>query len=562
MRTLVCVKSVLGGDTLSFNPGLNPNSLPFRRGNEAQTVNPADCTALEQAFRLKERHGGFVTVLSMGPPATERLLRELCALPADNVVLVTDPLYAGSDSLATARILAAAATRLGGFDLILAGRRAIDGETGHVGPELAALLGIASCLTNVTGDCWLDAGAILCSRLLENRLLSLRVSLPAVLTVCGDEYTLRPPSIAGLRNAKHVDLFTNAELSFPAETVGLAGSPTVVAKICPAKESSRSVRFIHDARAGAEAILEAIRREPVRREPAEDCVPKPAFTDLFWVVSLADDPPGEQAAKELIAAARAMGATPVLLRLRGNDDVACARVLADRAKQERPAVILLPATIRGRCVAPYCAALLQTGLTADCTDLDLDGEGRMVLTRPAFGGGVMAEILCRTKPQMATVRPGVFPDGDDTLVKTVDLDAGGGGPAVVADEFQDTEGLHEAQIIVAGGRGIGSKKGFSCLEEIAKLLGAGVGATRSAVDAGYAPYVRQIGQTGTTVRPGVYIAFAVSGSIQHLAGMRESGLVLAVNTYPKAPILGHADIGIIAPWRDVAESLLQCKKDM
>ena len=555
MRILVCVKSVPKGDTVP----LDPDRQTLRRDKAAQALNPADCAALEQAFRLKERHGGSVTALSMGPPGAERLLREICALPVDKTVLVTDPLYAGSDSLATARVLAAAAKHLGGFDLILLGRRAIDGETGHVGPELAALLGIASCVTNITGDCAFEAGSILCARLLEDSLQSLRVPLPAVLTICGGEYALRPPSIAGLRTAKPVSLLTNAELGLPPGSVGLTGSPTHVAKTRPARESRRAARIIHDAPTGAEAILEALHSAPVRRVSAERRGPAAPIPGIVWVVSLLDDAPGQAAARELVAAARDLGAEPLLIRLRGANDVACARALAELAAKERPETILLPATIRGRCVAPYCAALLQTGLTADCTELGLDGQGQLRQVRPAFGGGIMAEIYCRARPQMATVRPGVFAAGNGAAVPQTDLAANHEerGPMVLSMTPLGTESLSEAGIIIAGGKGIGGKEGFSRLENLAGLMRAAVGASRSAVDAGYAPYIRQIGQTGTTVRPGIYIAFAISGTVQHLAGMRDSGLVIAVNTDPKAPIFSHADIGIVASWEAVAEAVAE-----
>ena len=553
MRILVCVKSVPKGDSVPFDPELGS----LRRDKAAQALNPADCAALEQAFRLKERYGATITVLSVGPRATERLLYEICALPVDNTVLATDLLYAGSDTLATARILAAAASFMGGFDLILLGRRAIDGETGHVGPELAALLAITACATNITGDCSIDAAAILCTRLLEDTLQSLRVPLPAVLTICGGEYTLRPPSIAGMRSARPVTLLTNNDLALPPDAVGLVGSPTVVARIRPAWETRRSLRLIRNAEEGASAIMEALSHEPIHHACPESAHSCPVPEGQFWVVSLLDDVPSKDAARELIAAAYALSAAPILINLHGEDDVACARALAKQALKEQPAIILLPATIRGRNVAPYCAALLQTGLSADCTELTIDDLGRLRQFRPAFGDSLMAEIYCRAWPQMATVRPGVFIAGDTepTAVKILDALGEDTRPEILAVTPLGTEGLHEAKVIVAGGRGIGNKEGFAHIGRLADKIGAAVGASRSAVDAGLAPYTQQIGQTGATVRPNVYIAFAISGAVQHLAGIRDSGLIIAVNTDPMATIFSHADIGVVARWDDVARIL-------
>ena len=559
MKILVCVKSVPRGDVVP----LDPQRGTLERTKVPQALNPSDCAALEQAFRLKERYGGTVTALSMGPPGVERLLREICILPVDETVFVTDPLYAGADTLATARVLAAAAKYLGGVDLVLLGNRAIDGETGHVGPELAALLGIGSCLTNITGECFLENGHVRCSRLLERSQVSLSVPLPAVLTVCGGGLVLRPPGIAGMRCAKPVRHLTNKELGLSADTTGLAGSPTRVVEIRPARDTSRSVRYIRDAETGAREILDILHAGAAPSRPVVDLHPAERNDSTFWVVSLADDPPSENAVPELVGAVLAMGAKVELVRLGGVDDVACATALATLAKEARPDGILLSATVRGRCVAPYCAALLRTGLTADCTELSLDAHGILQQTRPAFGGGVMARIVCREKPQMATVRPGVFPSVRHVPehAAAVEVPHRERAPKLLGSQELGISGLHGARIVLAGGKGIGSKEGFMRLEALAGSISAVVGASRSAVDAGYASYMRQVGQTGTTVRPDLYIALAISGTVQHIAGMRDSGMVVAVNTDPKAPIFMHADIGIIASWEDVVDSMLRMTAD-
>jgi electron transfer flavoprotein alpha subunit len=557
MRILVCVKGVPRGESISFDA----DQRTLARPKGSQTFNPADCVALEQAFRLKERYGGGVTVISLGPPAMENLLRELCALPMDQAILLTDHAYAGSDTLATATILASAVRYLGDFDLILLGRRAIDGETGHVGPELAALLGISSCVTNVTGDLLLEDKHIHCTRLLEDSAQTLRAPLPCLATVCGGGVALRPSSLAGIRNAKPVRILTNADLRISTQEVGLRGSPTVVAKTRPTREGQRTARVIHDAAEGARAMLDALQPATRALAPARGIAHDSAADVSLWVVSLEDDAPGREAASPLMGAVSGMGVRLMLVRIHGDDDVACARTLANLARDKKPDVILLPATIRGRSVAPYCAALLRTGLTADCTDLVWEEGGRLLQIRPAFGGSFISEIRTRTSPQMATVRPGVFPPHSSVAADEffVNSDRVDGGVSILASSPLKGAGLNEAEIIMAGGKGMGGKDGFERLERFAVRVGASVGASRSAVDAGYAAYDRQVGQTGVTVSPAVYVAWAISGAAQHVAGIRRAGVVVAVNTDPRAPMFFYSDIAIVASWEDVlreAEQIL------
>ena len=247
------------------------------------------------------------------------------------------------------------------------------------------------------------------------------------------------------------------------------------------------------------------------------------------------------------------------------DDCAQGSRIAEALEQLAPDIALFPATVRGRFLSAWAAGKLQTGLTADCTGLSLTGEGFLLQTRPAYGGNLTASILCREKrPQMASVRPGVFPppegqpQGPRAVSRALDL-------APVMERIRlvrqrDLPGgssLQGADVIVAGGKGIGGKEGFGLLFRLADALHGAVGATRSAVDAGWIGYAHQVGQTGVTVRPKLYIAFGISGMIQHIVGMRGAGTVIAVNWDRNAPIFRAADYGIVAPWRETAEYMLQ-----
>ena len=259
------------------------------------------------------------------------------------------------------------------------------------------------------------------------------------------------------------------------------------------------------------------------------------------------------------------GADEALYLEPAEDDCAQGCRIVRALKALEPDIVLFPATVRGRFLSAWAAARLQTGLTADCTGLSITREGLLLQTRPAYGSHLTADILCREKrPQMASVRPGVFPvpeerpPGRDARARTLSL------PAEKAflqlTRFLPAEGdvsLQSAPVIVAGGKGVGGREGFSLLSELASLLGGAVGASRSAVDAGWISYSHQIGQTGVTVRPALYIAFGISGMIQHAVGMRAAGTVIAVNTDRNAPIFRCADIGVVADWRETAEYMLQ-----
>jgi len=249
-----------------------------------------------------------------------------------------------------------------------------------------------------------------------------------------------------------------------------------------------------------------------------------------------------------------------------------AAVIADLVERERPEIVLAGATSFGRAVMPRVAVLVHTGLTADCTALELDAEsGDLLQTRPAFGGNIMATIACRNhRPQMATVRPGVMaaPAPRGTKIPPVSrlgppqqhLECGVDLISVV-EGTDDVANIAEADVLVAGGRAVGGPEGFAILRELAAELGGQVAASRVAVDAGWIPYAHQVGQTGRTVQPSLYIACGISGSVQHRVGMQSSSTIVAINTDPDAPIFGIADYGIVGDYREVVPQLIREIRD-
>ena len=232
------------------------------------------------------------------------------------------------------------------------------------------------------------------------------------------------------------------------------------------------------------------------------------------------------------------------------------KILAELVNSKKPEIILVGATNIGRDLAPRVSARVNTGLTADCTKLEIDESERMLLqTRPAFGGNIMATIITpKHRPQMATVRPGVMkmlvPDktrrGEVEKIK-VSLSEKDIRVKVleIVKSIKHAVNLLEAEVIVSGGRGLGNPEGFKLMTELADVLGGVVGCSRAAVDNGWISHDHQVGQTGKTVRPKLYIACGISGAIQHLAGMQSSECIVAINKNPEAPIFAVADYGIV-----------------
>jgi electron transfer flavoprotein alpha subunit len=245
--------------------------------------------------------------------------------------------------------------------------------------------------------------------------------------------------------------------------------------------------------------------------------------------------------------------------------------------ESKPQIVLFGATTEGRDLAPRVASNLKVGLTADCTDLQIgdyiqkESEYRDILyqIRPAFGGNIIATIVSpEKKPQMATVREGVMrmAQGDPSRkAEIIHLKAGLGKddfPSEIIDRVLEEKAvnLKGAQIIVSGGMGVGSKENFTLIRELAQTLGAEVGASRAAVDQGFIAKEHQVGQTGTTVRPKLYIACGISGAIQHRAGMDSSARIIAINSDPEAPIFGIAHYGIVGNLNDVIPRMIKAYK--
>ena len=248
-----------------------------------------------------------------------------------------------------------------------------------------------------------------------------------------------------------------------------------------------------------------------------------------------------------------------------------ADVIVDAVKAEMPSILLMGGTSFGRALAPVIAARLKTGLTADCTGLDVDEEGNLIQTRPAYGGNIMATIVCKEKrPQMATVRYKVMKEAEEDpnregLVMERNIPANLRDRTRVLKEkrvIKEGQSIEDAEIIVAGGRGLRAPEDFKLLEELANLLGGTVAASRSVVDKGWMPKSRQVGLSGKTVRPKLYIACGISGAVQHLAGMKDSEVIVAINKDPSARIFDYARFGAVGDLYEIVPEMIKILKEI
>ncbi len=584
-------------------------------------INPLDQNALELALTLRNIHGGSVTALSMGPAQAETALREALALGADEAVLLCDRAFAGSDTWATARTLAAAIRKTGPYDLVLTGAKATDGETGQVGPETAAMLDLP-----FTGNvCALEIGetGLLARRSLETGTDRSRLPMPCLVTVVHEINEPSMPTLSGKMKARRapVPVFGASDLGLDPGSCGLNGSFTRVVRIAFPKVARATERYSgRNLDLGIEAVVDRLDSMGLLQSgPAKAVKGKAAdpsrtggfeAEDLKWSEEEGNAPwagilvAGEchggishpstfeltGKAREL-ADARGGPVTVVLPCDRLDEDPGrCIRLGADRVllvshpsfalfnpdvlsrllavliRTHRPEIVLAAATVAGRIVLPAVAALVETGLTADCTGLEIDPEkGELLQTRPAIGGNVLATIRTPLhRPQMATVRPKTFrlPSEDPgrqgrifRLVPPGSFMASCVEPLGAEPGEAESAPIQDAEIVVSGGKGLKRPDGFRIVEGLASVLGGSVGASRPTVEAKWIGYPHQVGLSGKVVTPRAYIAVGISGAIQHLAGMQTSEFVVAVNRDPEAGIFRVADIGLIGDLFEIVPRL-------
>ena len=597
----------------------------LRRGMLESILNPLDLHAVTFARSITAARPGSRTVyLTMGPPQACDVLVDCMARAPGDGVLLTDRGFAGADTVATAYSLACAVRRIerdffeGSRDyVIVAGMQSVDGDTAQVPPQIAQELEIEEIAyaTSPTVAPPFDVRRIGVGGTETVRPTRLPVML--TLTACSEPLYR---SFHATRAARRVSIheWSAASVQAAPERIGLRGSRTQVVQLfSPTASQERHCVFAHTPEELVALIEERYRQEPAHRvRPAGDAYVlgdrTPAYRGEFWVyieregdrirdVSLAllgrarllADPLGE--AVGAVVTGAGLGGLGDELVAHGADRVYSiehpllrqpvpsihAGVIAGIVRERKPQAMLFGATPLGRELAPRVAYASSCGLTADCTaleigDLTKSGQTQVAIlkqTRPALGGNIMATIVTRTSvTQMATVRPGVFavPAGDPARVGEIvrllpDLPPDAIGVEVVATEqIAATSSIRDAEVLVAGGRGLRSRAEFDALlRPLAANLGARLGApsdvaaSRMAVEDGYAGRDRQVGQTGQTVAPRVYVALGISGAVQHVSGMQQAGIVAAVNRDPRARIFDHADLGLVGDIAEIGPALIR-----
>lgn len=561
--------------------------------------------AVAKGVELASNSGGRCSVFTMGPPAAVDVLREAIAFGADAGVHLCDSAFAGSDTLATSRALAAALRIHGPFDLVLAGRNSVDADTGQVGPQVAQLLDLpfATGVKRLSFGLTMDDVEVGCEH--DDEWVLKRLKLPALLSVA--ERLIEPCKVRD--RTAWPELVDPRVRVLSADQLGLGpwgsgGSPTRVARVRSVQESRAPVRLAGSCGDQAGQVLRLV--EERQRAPRASALVVPSAaeaTAATTCLAVVDEPGRSRVTRELLGAAsglgRSMRSSVVVLSpaMPCDADRECKSRLAQEfaswgadavvwiqekeaqqgsgllglAEEDvasgltrwisatRPSAVLIPSTAWGREVAGRTAAQCGVGLTGDAIELEID-DG-VVAWKPAFGGLLVAAIEAQTSPHLVTVRPGALPlwtPRPPTEVDCTTMTVARRGRAVVEGRRSegDVEALLSAERVIVVGQGV-APDDYPMVRELAALLGAETGATRKVTDRGWLPHARQVGITGQSLRPEVALLLGVSGSFNHLVGLRQAGLIVAVNHDRDALVFNSADYGIVADWRDLVRCLIR-----
>jgi len=506
------------------------------------------------------------------------------------------------------------------FDLILTGKVAIDGETGQVPPGLAVRFG-SPIISNVTkiDKVDLETRTIVAKHRFDDGIETVTANLPAVLTMTEEANKTRKFTLEGMLKAKRtqIEVWNKDFIGADSNLLGLKGSPTIVKKVFPPPGRKQGEIFdgTKDPRQAAEwlrkKLAEAHVFDPSGQTTAnKNAEPPPSaqtsnersgsgkYGEVWVFVEQFHGKP-IPVSWELLGEGRRLseiyrtklgalvignnvghvakeafvhGADRVYLvedeSLEDYRTQPYAAAVEEAVRKFKPEALLVGGTIRGRDLAGSAATFLETGLIADCTGLDVDVEtGTFLGTRPDYGGNLMSTIICpKQRPTMASVRPRVMKslppdDARDGEIIRINPNLGPHDLNTAVRDFVPIERvgirLEDAQIIVSAGRGLGSEKNLTLVEELANVLHAQVGASRAAVRAGWITADHQVGQTGLTVRPRLYIAVGISGAIQHIVGIMNVDYIVAINRDPDAPIFKMADFGIVGDLFKIVPALIE-----
>jgi electron transfer flavoprotein alpha subunit len=581
LRIGVLIKLVPRFDAME----LGPDGRLVRDGLQLE-MNPYCRRAVTAGVTLARALGGTTTAIALGPPVAVEILREALAGGVDQGMLLTDPAFVGSDTLATALALAAAVRRLGGLDLILMGRNSVDSDTAQVGPQLAELLGVA--FLGGARKLRVEGGEVTAGLELDDGQMTARTRFPAVIS-CAER--LCNPCKAPAA-AQDTDLDERIEVVSASELGpgpwGWSASPTRVGDLRSHRSERSRLVLGGDVAEQVKLTCDFLIEKGVFSKIADetaigvDEVPS-TVSDTSTTIGVLVEPGRLGLRRELLGRAavlaQTLGATVTAivpgqltdvtqLGCEGADTVLSiesATVAEDVAESaavwcERatPWAVLAPSTMWGREVAGRVAARLRAGLIGDAIDLEVK-DGRLIGWKPAFGGQISAAITSESPTQIATIRPGVLPilrprAERKSSVTIMPVKPRRRVEVVDSSRDDDIEILGSARVVVGVGAGVDPGDYFQ-VEELAELLGADFGATRKVTDRQLMTRARQIGITGRSISPDLYVAIGIAGNLNHMIGVTAAGTILAINSDPRAPVFDVSDVGIVGEWKDAVAML-------
>lgn len=603
---------------------------------KAKSIINIDCTfGLEAGLQLKKQNpDARLIVCSMGPGSFEGALRTAISMGYDEAYLLSDRKLGGSDTYATGLAISTMLKHLGFTKdskepyIILAGRQTSDGDTAHVPSQVAEAIGIpqATFVESVKAD---GSGNVIAKRIIEGGYQIMKLPMPCVISLTPTGIPPRKPSLSGAIKARNLKITTFGidDIGLGTEKIGISGSPTIVAKVINIVSERPPITLSegHNETALVDSLIANLEKGgnvlEKKESVAKKDIERPDFPDKDFrdgargILTWAEITNGNIArpSLELLTPARNLANqlgndTKVMTLVIGKNIQPLAQTLIEHGSDEvilvendkleeylvlpfssifeqvikarKPEIALFAATTSGRELAPRIGMKTDSGVTADCTGLEIgeyvDKKEKVIYTpilesrRPTYGESKLATILGFVCPQISTARAGTFEvpkrvegregivssfnpvlSDKDFVVEIVQTVRGGGG----------LQNLFEADIIVSGGRGT-TNDGLGLIKALAEALNSqGVNAewscSRPVVDEGITEYARQVGQTGKTVRPKVYVAVGISGAIQHIAGMKEAEKIIAIDHNPKANIFHNADFGIVGEYQDILPELIE-----
>ncbi len=606
MKVAVCAKYVPVVARIRFD---YEQKTIIREGVPSE-VNSFDMLGIIRAAELKGEGIDEIVAVSMGPPQAREGLLQCLAMGADRGVLVTDRALAGSDTLATARALALALAKESP-DLIICGRNSSDSETGQVGPEVAELMDLPHISQVSKLDYRADSNTIVAERVTDEGYQVVECPLPALVCVTEGVAEEQFPTRDKMAEAeeKPLDEVSCSDLTSDLTQFGVEGSPTWVDDIRLVEPARLGVIVEEEDPAEAAKQVAALLGERLKELAAASgkpvaSGPLPRYVSQteksIWVVAETTRSGLRRVTLEMLGKARELttvtqsevaavligepqtalvdeltsqGADRVIvLDNTGKGPVwgrSVVQALCSAVQQATPYAVLFAATADGRDLAARVAAALSLGLTGDAIDLEIDEQGRLVQLKPALGGNVVAPILSKTLPNLVTLRAGLLDPAEpevgfhSTIHRVEVREFAGREPALLEEHIQEDLGsieLSQAQVVMGVGMGIGGAEGLQEVQELARSLGATLATTRDVVHAGWLPHQIQVGISGRTISPKVYLAVGIRGAFNHTVGIQKAGIIVAVNQTRRHTIFRSADFGVVGDWHTFLPPLVEALK--